>query len=195
MCNSIIANYKKYISLGVWADFEYDSDKYIGKDIGKKQRSNLVKEFINQIQNYGYECGLYANPDYIENKFDMPLFKNQKLWLAYYNTTDSKAKKYNPYIWQYSSEGQINGIKGNVDVNYLYEVKEPPKKEDPKYYGIVTTKGGNLNVRDGAGTKFKQIGKIPNGKEIEIMTKDNNWYKINYKGLIGYVSKTYIKEK
>ena len=64
-----------------------------------------------------------------------------------------------------------------------------------KKKSLNVTKGSNLNVRDGAGTKFKQIGKVPNGKEVEILTKDGNWYKINYKGLVGYISKTYIKEK
>lgn len=194
MCDAVLRSYKDDLSLGIWADWEYDSDKYTKTKFSNHERSLIIKHFCEALKKEDYEVGLYLNPDYIKNKLDMDVLKGYKLWLAWYTDKEDKALAYKPYIWQHSSEGLIPGITGKVDLDYLYE-PEAQKEEKPKCYGIVTTKGSNLNVRDGAGTKFKQIGKVPNGKEVEILTKNGNWYKINYKGLIGYVSKTYIKEK
>ena len=194
MADAVLRSYKDDLTLGVWADWEYDSDKYAKTKFSKHERALLIDNFCKNLKKQGYQVGLYLNPDYIKNQLDMEVLKNYKLWLAWYTDKEDKAKAYNPYIWQHSSEGMVPGITGKVDLDYLYE-PEAQKEEDRKCYGIVTTKGSNLNVRSGAGTKFPQIGKVPNGKKVEILTKSGNWYKIDYKGLVGYVSKTYIKEE
>lgn len=49
-----------------------------------------------------------------------------------------------------------------------------------------------LNVRSGAGKSYSVIGKLSNNQEVTITGENGNWYKINYNGSIGYVSKDYI---
>lgn len=44
--------------------------------------------------------------------------KAYKVWFA---GPDAKSPKYNAAIWQYSWKEKINGISGNVDMNYLYD--------------------------------------------------------------------------
>lgn len=131
-CIDTIALYKDIIELKVWCDYEYDSDKYsIKNDVvqTKESRTRIVKAFLHTLEEYGYDVGVYANPDYLNNKFlDLSEYP---LWLAYYTDEESKAKKYNPFMWQYSSKGSVPGINGNVDLNYLY-VAEEEKPIEPE---------------------------------------------------------------
>lgn len=124
-CIDTIVLYKDIITLKVLCDYEYDSDNYsIKNDVvqSKESRTRIVKAFLHTLEDYGYDVGVYANPDYLNNKFlDLSEYP---LWLAYYTDEESKAKKYNPIMWQYSSKGSVPGINGNVDLNYLYETEQ-----------------------------------------------------------------------
>lgn len=117
--HSVIAPYKDKISLKVWCDLEYDTDKNAkkrGVTLTKQVRTNMVVAFCERMKSYGYEVGNYANPDYLRNKFyDLSQYP---LWLAKYSSSKGD---YNCFMWQYSSKGTVPGIKGNVDMNYLYE--------------------------------------------------------------------------
>lgn len=198
--HSVLNNFKDSLEMGVYADWEYDSDKYRPK-LTNHERSLFVKQFIDEMSAVGYKMGLYANPDYINNKFEMNMFKGLPLWLAFYGTTEANAKKYNPTIWQFSSKERVDGINGNVDGNYFYgevNVKpiETPVVVSNDKYAIVNTKKDPLNVRKGAGTKYAILTSIPKGSKIKIIdnTTNKTWYKIEYKGIVGWCSKTYLKE-
>ena len=119
--HNTIALYKENITLKVWCDYEYDSDNNSIKNgvvQTKESRTRIVKAFNHYLEEKGWDVGVYANPDYIKNKFlDLSEYP---LWLAYYNNNENNAKKYNPIMWQYSSKGTVAGIKGNVDMNYCY---------------------------------------------------------------------------
>lgn len=49
-----------------------------------------------------------------------------------------------------------------------------------------------LNVRNGAGTSNKIIGKMPGGSACEILEEVDGWYKIKSGDVTGYVSSDYI---
>lgn len=61
--------------------------------------------------------------------------------------------------------------------------------------GIVTGVASNdyLNVRSSAVTNSSSIGKLSNGDTIIITGKDGEWYKIDYRGKVGYVYEKYVK--
>ena len=59
----------------------------------------------------------------------------------------------------------------------------PPNQD--KRYGIVTASA--LNVRSGAGTKYKRIGYVYKNNKVEILSSSGGWHKISYNGLVGYV--------
>lgn len=117
-CMSLIAPYKDKIKMKVWCDFEYDTDanaKKRGVVFTKEMRTSMVKAFCDAVNSGGYEVGVYANPDYLNTKFnDLSMYP---LWLAKYSTTKGNI---DCDIWQYSSKGKVAGIKGNVDMNYGY---------------------------------------------------------------------------
>ena len=50
-----------------------------------------------------------------------------------------------------------------------------------------------LNFREGQSTVSRIIGKIPNGKVVDILDKSNkNWYKISYDNKTGFVSSEFL---
>ena len=57
--------------------------------------------------------------------------------------------------------------------------------------GVVTT--SRLNVRKGPSTKYSRMGSLYKNKSVTILDSKGNWYKINFNGKQGWVSKNYIK--
>ena len=58
--------------------------------------------------------------------------------------------------------------------------------------GTVTTNGGNLNVRTGAGTDNAAITQLPNGTEVEVIGTEGGWVKIRLPEREGYVCGDYL---
>ncbi|MGM9970557.1 MAG: SH3 domain-containing protein [Anaeroplasma sp.] len=59
--------------------------------------------------------------------------------------------------------------------------------------GIVTTSGGNLNVRSNPSTSASIIGKIKNSNYLTIIRQEGSWYYVEYlENNFGYVHKDYI---
>lgn len=119
MCDRTIRLYKDIIKMKVAADFEYDSDAYStrqGVKHTKESRTRIVKAFLERLKSKGYDVCVYANPDYLKGKFgDLSAYP---LWLAKYSHSMGD---YKPWMWQYSSEGTVPGINGNVDLNECFE--------------------------------------------------------------------------
>ena len=63
----------------------------------------------------------------------------------------------------------------------------------PRQTGIVTTNGGKLNVRTGAGTDNTAFTQLPNGTQVEVIeTQENGWVKILLPEREGYVCGDYL---
>lgn len=104
-------------------------------DLEEKRTANLGKEkitegalaFCNVIKDGGYQAGVYANLNWFTNYVNpYNIIENgNKIWLAEWN--NKITADFNVDFWQYSSKGQIEGIAGNVDLDY--EVKEEVNPE------------------------------------------------------------------
>lgn len=68
-------------------------------------------------------------------------------------------------------------------------------KANSNNVGIVSTKGSSLNIRQEASTSAKIVYKVPNKSYISLISKQNDWYKVEYNtNTYGYAHKNYIKE-
>ena len=135
--------------------------------LGKTTLTAITDAFNEVIRKGGYRVGIYANLDWFKNKLNASV-KQYYTWIAHYTSgTDKYKGEYQ--MWQNSSKGKVNGIKGNVDTNYLYEdifnkpATTQPVKPTPTAPSVPTYKVGNtytlqkdLNVRKGAGTDYAQ---------------------------------------
>ena len=126
-CIQVIKPYKNMISCGVWVDWEYDSDKKAG-EITVAKRCDIVRTFLNILQNEGYQVGIYSNQDYIQSgKFTQALVASYPLWFAKYSSPmgayAQKGLGGNPYMWQFSSkgDGKTYGVGSQyIDLNHAY---------------------------------------------------------------------------
>ena len=58
--------------------------------------------------------------------------------------------------------------------------------------GRIVNCSTGVNVRTGPGTSYSKLGFAPKNAVYNILGKSGSWYKIDYQGLIGYVSSAYV---
>ena len=110
-------NIKSYITYPIAIDIE-DFEDTRNYSLSIQQRTNIVKTFCEVIKNNGLKPMVYSYTYFLETKLDMNKLINYDTWIAdYYGNTWYK-RKYT--IWQYSDKGNIDGIEGDVDLNYSY---------------------------------------------------------------------------
>lgn len=64
--------------------------------------------------------------------------------------------------------------------------------EETTQTGTVTTNGGKLNVRTGAGLDKTAFTQLPNGTRVEVIGTDGDWVKILLPERVGYVHSDYL---
>lgn len=119
----LVAGHK--LPLGVWYDIE---DNKTSGAVGKETLTNIINTYCNIIKDAGYDVGIYASLSWLEDKIEERVQDKYPVWVAQYYK-ECQYKK--PYVmWQYTSEGDVNGISGNVDMNYYYEdIAEMPDND------------------------------------------------------------------
>ena len=82
-----------------------------------KDINDIADDFMGECENLGYKSMLYGSKSYLEDIWQNS--NNYPIWLANYVSKTSYDKPY--ILWQFCQTGIINGIKGAVDINVLYE--------------------------------------------------------------------------
>lgn len=106
----------KILQLPVYIDMEDSSIK----SLGKEALTNMTIAFNTKIENAGLWAGVYANLDWYNNYLNKDTIKlKYTTWIAHYTSGTNKYEgEYD--VWQNSSSGNVSGISGNVDTNYMY---------------------------------------------------------------------------
>lgn len=119
----------------VFLDIEAQDNRY------KEEITDAAVLFCNILEGAGYFVGIYASDiSGYQYKLNHDRIKSYAHWVARYGNEPKVCKEYG--IWQYSSKGTVNGIRGSVDmdistVDYAKTIKEKgfngyPKKESKK---------------------------------------------------------------
>ena len=98
----------------------FDTEKVAGDTgradgISAAQRTANAVAFCEAIQAAGYKAGVYSYASWFYNNLNFANISKYRTWIAQYRDTLDFAYSYN--IWQYTSQGRVNGISGNVDMN------------------------------------------------------------------------------
>lgn len=112
----------------IFFDFEYDTVKKAkvkGVDLTKDDCNEHTKLFCERILLLGYKTGVYTNLDYYKNWYYKGVIDKYSLWLADY----VGGPDFPCLLQQFTSEGSVPGINGDVDIDYLYEEKTNSKGE------------------------------------------------------------------
>ena len=122
----------KSIDLPIYIDMEESSIENLGKD----NLTNICIAFNTIIENAGYWAGVYANLNWYTNYLNKDTIKARyTTWVADYGVSQDRYEgEYD--MLQYTDEGSISGIAGNVDMNIMYrdlinEIKEQDKEPEP----------------------------------------------------------------
>lgn len=105
----------------------YDTeDTYYQAKATKAQNTAACKAFCDTIKAAGYKTGIYSSKSWFADKLNDNELNGYDRWVAQYYHKCTYTGKYT--MWQYSSKGKVNGISGNVDMNWCYVdyVKEAP---------------------------------------------------------------------
>ncbi len=102
--------------------YDLEDEKTTGQ-ASRETITEMAKIFCEGIKNAGYNAGVYANLYWFTSKMNVSELEKYNIWLAQWGVSKPTAFfKYD--IWQYTSKAQVDGIKGNVDIDILYNVVE-----------------------------------------------------------------------
>ncbi|MCR4667965.1 MAG: glycoside hydrolase family 25 protein [Clostridia bacterium] len=83
--------------------------------LGMREKTEIADAFCSVIEKNGYKSIIYGNPTWIYSGLNLSLLSGRELWLAHYTFWSGFPYEY--AIWQYSSEGTLEGISTSVDLN------------------------------------------------------------------------------
>lgn len=152
-------------------DFEYDSVNYArkrGVSVDRELATDMAISFLGHIRDAGYIPVLYANRDYLHHFFDLGRIRaavgTVYLWYARYVPALLEGEAEDIDIWQYTSNGRMEGVTGRVDQNRFYtdfagKDVEAGGQEPPNLNILAFQKAANQDgYRDQTGARLVEDG-------------------------------------
>lgn len=201
---NLIKNYN--LSYPVVYDAEtFDRGRLVGVDYSTITDNILT--YMDVIESYGYTSMVYSNSSAFYDRLDTGKFDSRLLWLAHYIDKTDYEGNYN--MWQYTSEGSVDGISGNVDLNVSYFkyvdkasdiVKMPENNNEEKIE--FTPKDEEVKVirkthlRSTASLVMpNKITDINAGEKLKRVGYSKNISKVLYNGRVVYISSNDVTVK
>ena len=120
--NFIVQNlepYKGNIKYPVAFDMEFvvnDDARIDG--LSREDRTTIATSFLEGVKAAGYVPMVYGDKEWLIKEIDLAKLKNYDVWLA--QEADIPDYPYQYAMWQYSSMGVVNGIKGDANLNICF---------------------------------------------------------------------------
>lgn len=176
--------------------YDLEDEATTGK-CGNERILEIAKTFVGILEKAGYWVGIYANKNWNTNKLISKWYDGKARWIAQYNDECTYEGKYG--MWQYSSSGRVDGVKGNVDMNYVYvdypksiksagkngftkssTVSTPKKSVETVAKEVLAGKWGNGDIRKSSLTKAgynydevqKKVNQLLNAKSVDAIAKE-----------------------
>lgn len=100
---------------------EVASDTARTNEMDMRMLTACAEAFCRTVEEAGYRGGVYFNQAYGYEQLNLYSLRGYVLWLAEYDTHPSFA--YDFQLWQYTNEGSVPGINGDVDLNIMFRKK------------------------------------------------------------------------
>lgn len=114
--------------------------------LSKAKRTEAIKAFCEEIKAQGYTPMIYASLSWFDDCLDMSQLPYDVWCAQYYKECQYKG---NVVMWQYTSDGKVNGIPKVVDLNHCYiepkAVNPPQPTPSGGYTGAFPTEA---EIRD-----------------------------------------------
>ena len=99
-------------------DWEYVSPSARTGGMDRETLTACVKAFCAEIESSGYESMVYFNNHVSRDLLDLEAIAEYPFWLAQYR--DQMDYPHRVDLWQYTEEGTVPGIDGDVDIDLMF---------------------------------------------------------------------------
>lgn len=116
----VLDNIKEYeILYPIAYDMEFiENDTARVETLTRDERTAIAAAFLNHVNNAGYTPMLYGDTEWLVKRIDVAKFNASCIWLA--EEADIPKYPYRYEMWQYTTQGQVRGINGFVDLNISF---------------------------------------------------------------------------
>lgn len=162
----IIRKYDLYPEYPIYIDME-DADNYKlnkGKSLYKfpELYTSICQYFCRELEKAGFYVGVYASESVFQSVLGKEELQPYDKWVAKWSTVSPNTKG---NIWQYTSDGKVEGISGRVDMNIayvdfpilmrMYGLNGWKVEDSPTYEYTIKTKDDTLgNTLDSMGIEY-----------------------------------------
>lgn len=133
----------------VFLDSESAGGKGRADGLEADERTKIHKAFLETVSAAGYETGIYASRNWLDDQINMTEMSDYNTWLAEYADVPTYDEYY--HMWQYTSKGTVDGIDTHVDLNLCYmniDTSINHAKGAAGYSGVVSGDSGNVPTGD-----------------------------------------------
>ena len=101
--------------------FDIEGDDYSALP-DNAARTALCTAFVDRMNRAGWCAGVYSNKIWFETMLDLPtLMQQSEIWWAHWPQSGQPDIDYSRYgLWQYASDGRVDGVIGDVDVDVAF---------------------------------------------------------------------------
>lgn len=115
---NMISEYSISMPVGICTEYAVDEYHTRADSLSVQERTSCIHAFCRKISEAGYVPVIYGSEAWISGRLDMPMLDGYAVWLSEhdFNTTYTE-----PFmIWQYSIQGELDGIGGSVNMDISY---------------------------------------------------------------------------
>lgn len=99
-------------------DWEYTGEDTRTANVDARTLTDCTKAFCETVEQAGYEAMVYFNSYQAENSLFLEELAEYPFWLAQYD--QPLDFEHRIAMWQYTDQGRVPGIEGDVDVNLYF---------------------------------------------------------------------------
>ena len=120
--NFVIQNlepYKGNVKYPVAFDMEYVANDEARIDgLSREDRTTIAASFLEGVKAAGYIPMFYGDKEWLIKEIDLAKLQNFDVWLT--QEEDIPDYPYEYAMWQYTSTGVVNGVKGDANLNICF---------------------------------------------------------------------------
>ncbi len=109
----VVADYE--LDLPLAYDWEIVNETARTQGMTKEKLMACVEVFCTKVEAAGYDSLVYFNRDISQQLLNLDRL-DREIWFAMYDSSYPDLPR-KPRYWQYTNEGKVPGIQGNVDLN------------------------------------------------------------------------------